>query len=281
MFYFDEFIARLNLPAATTRLVRHDKRGESAWNSGRFEKFGCFASFQNNARSPYLAAALACQFIPGPTLPNGDATALFLGITEIKDRWRWDGTRQPLLQDPQILESVRNNTDLEAFDLHWLDLGDDYSERILIRWGPSNATRAWSQWASNNRKEIVELRRQRSQAPFPGFSNFRAHISHILQLPDAWQAALRSCGGIYLLVADNGQQYVGSASGQDGFWGRWASYAANGHGGNVLLRQAGHNDYMVSVLEIASSDMGLSDLYTRERHWKAKLGTQAHGLNLN
>lgn len=45
--------------------------------------------------------------------------------------------------------------------------------------------------------------------------------------------------GVYLLVADDGAQYVGSASGQDGFIGRRVGYATSGHGGNVILRKRG------------------------------------------
>ena len=70
-------------------------------------------------------------------------------------------------------------------------------------------------------------------------------------------------------------------SAQDGFLGRWANYAAKGHGGNVLLRRCGYRDYLVSILEIASTDMGLGDILAREQHWKTKLGARVHGLNLN
>ena len=278
MFYFHEFLERLNLTTEHVRLVRHDSRGLVAWRRGKFESFGCFASFQTLAHSPYSKTDLACQFVPGPRLSDGDATALFIGITRITDRWHWDGKRLPVLQDQEIIGSERGNVEVEAFDLQWLDAGTDYSERILVRWG---GTRAWSQWASNKPKEIVEIRRGRSEPPFPGFSRFMARISEVLQLPETWQAALRSCGGVYLLVADNGEQYVGSAAGQDGFLGRWTNYAANGHGGNVLLRQRGYKDYSVSILEIASTDMGIGDILAREQHWKTKLGARVHGLNLN
>ena len=87
--------------------------------------------------------------------------------------------------------------------------------------------------------------------------------------------------GVYLLVSEGGEQYVGSASGQDGLFGRWMVCAENGHGGNVLLRQRGHRDYAVSILEIASPDMSRDDIVAREAHWKDKLGVRAHGLNKN
>lgn len=95
------------------------------------------------------------------------------------------------------------------------------------------------------------------------------------------KARLTSYKGVYLLVSENGDQYVGSASGMDGFWGRWAAYVANGHGGNRLLIQRRENDYSVSILEVASPDMSHQDILRREGYWKDKLGARAHGLNAN
>ncbi len=119
------------------------------------------------------------------------------------------------------------------------------------------------------------------EPPFPGFSAFVIRISSLILCPMAWQSALSSVRGTYLLVADTGEQYVGSASGQDGFMGRWTNYAANGHGGNVLLHKSGHRDYTVSILEVASPDMSQADIVARETFWKHKLGVRAHGLNGN
>jgi hypothetical protein len=168
-----------------------------------------------------------------------------------------------------------------AYDLDWIDQTEDLVERILIRWGPPAAARAWSQWAANNTKEIVELRLQATELPFPGFARFCLRVSEVPTLPGSWLGALSSVRGVYLLVAENGEQYVGSASGQNGFTGRWLEYARNGHGGNLLLRQRGHDDYNVSILEVASPDMAVEDILRREAFWKDKLGARAHGLNAN
>jgi hypothetical protein len=46
---------------------------------------------------------------------------------------------------------------------------------------------------------------------------------------------LKATGGVYLLVhRERAHLYVGSATGGDGFFGRWRRYQ-NGHGGNVGL----------------------------------------------
>ena len=286
MFYFEEFLEKLGLDVKHTRLIRHDQRGLSAWQScaeQKFEKLGCFASFQNKKRSPYLGANLACHFIPGPTLPDGNITARFVGITEIGDRWLWDGKRLPVLQDRGVIDAEKEITgpDREAFDLKWLDIASHYSELLLVKWGPANSARAWTQWAVNKPKEIIEIRLDRHEPAFPGYAMFKGKISEISIMPQAWQACLECVKGVYLLVAGNGEQYVGSASGEDGFFGRWKSYAQNGHGGNKLLISRGHKDYIVSILEVSSPDMSRENINAREQHWKDKLGSRAHGLNAN
>ena len=53
----------------------------------------------------------------------------------------------------------------------------------------------------------------------------------------SWKSALSNAKGIYLIVdTKTGKQYVGSAYGDDCIWQRWASYAQNGHGGNIELK---------------------------------------------
>lgn len=279
MFVFTDFLSRIDIDPAHVRLLRHDDRGVAAWRRGGARAFGCFASFQRKARRPYHGAELACHFLPGPVLADGSLTAMFLGTTRILNRWDWDGDRLPRIEDDEIIETERGREGVEAFDLTWLDEGADFAERLLVDWGAGG--RAWSQWAGKNEKAILEVRMQAQEPPFPGFSAFISRISEIPRFPQSWMGALQGVRGVYLLVADGGEQYVGSATGADGFIGRWRQYLANGHGGNVLLRDAGLKDYAVTILEIASPDMSAADIVAREGFWKIKLGARAHGLNMN
>ena len=281
MFYFDEFINRIGLVPAEVRLLRHDNRAQAAWRRDGRNAFGCFASFQQRNPSPYAGVRCACHFWSGPTLADGDASALFIGATSILDQWIWDGNRLPLFQDEMVLAVERVREGVDAFDLEWIEPGSEFTERILLRWGPPAAARAWSQWGNRGRKEIVELKIDPYEPAFPGFAAFAMRISELAATPLAWRTTLSSVRGVYLLVTDEGGQYVGSATGQDGFMGRWRGYAANGHGGNVVLRQLGHRNYAVSILEVASPDMAQGDILTREAFWKDKLGVRAHGLNAN
>lgn len=279
MFEFSEILTKFGFDPKQVRLVRHDDRGVAAWRRGGEITFGCFASFQREKPAPYNKKKIACHFLPGPNLPDGSLSALYIGTTRVLDEWHWDGQRLPLIHDEEIIAGERGRRNVSAFDLEWLDVGREYSERLLINWGPG--ARAWSQWAHKRPKAIMELRLQAHEPPFPGFSRFISRISAIPQYPQAWIAALEGVRGIYLLVTDQGVQYVGSATGADGFIGRWRTYLANGHGGNVLLRAGGHRDYLVTILEIASPDMSPRDILLREAFWKDKLGARAHGLNAN
>jgi hypothetical protein len=102
-------------------------------------------------------------------------------------------------------------------------------------------------------------------------------------LPAAWHAPLSATRGIYLLVhRDTGAQYVGSATGADGFLGRWRTYA-DGHGGNVALKELGHaeDQFDVRILETVGSGASLQDVYDLESLWKVKLGSRVKGLNRN
>ena len=248
MFLFNDFLQKIDLDPAEVRLLRHDLRGVAAWRRSA-QAFGCFASFQDRNRSPYGRASLACHFLQTPNLADGSLTALFVGTTRILDRWDWDGDRLPCIFDEAIVEGERGRQDSEAYDLEWLDVGAEYVERISIKWGWGPAGRAWSQWADRNQKHILEIRLQPQEPPFPGFSAFVSRISEIPRFPQSWIGSLEGVRGVYLLVTEQGEQYVGSATGADGFIGRWRQYVANGHGGNVRLRAAGLRDYAVTILE--------------------------------
>ena len=273
---FDEILRRREVPVSKSRLLRHNDGGASEWRRGK-EAFGHFASFQGG--QPYNRCRFAFHFIPDRQLEDGRDTALFVGATEVLDSWQHDGQRLPRMSTDEAMTRTpyRAEPGVGAFDLVWMDEFDDLVERLVVEW--SNP-RAWSQWAERP-KEVVELRRERQEPPFPGFLRLATRIDDIPLLWKSWRTALASVGGVYLLVASNGDQYVGSASGTGGFLARWDEYAANGHGGNQKLKARERGNYDVSILEVAGSGVTVEEIVRRESAWKAKLGSRAHGLNAN
>ena len=74
---------------------------------------------------------------------------------------------------------------------------------------------------------------------------------------------------------------MGSASGEDGFWGRWQDYVQSGHGGDVALKSRDTSDYQVSILEVAGTASTPDDIIKMEIRWKSKLQSREMGLNRN
>ncbi|MDD7157821.1 MAG: GIY-YIG nuclease family protein [Firmicutes bacterium] len=137
------------------------------------------------------------------------------------------------------------------------------------------------------------LAKKTSINDFPGFDNVNIDYemleSIVREEISTWKTALSNVMGIYL-ISDKltGKQYVGSAYGDDCIWHRWSAYAANGHEGNVelkeLLSSNGENykyNFKYSILEVCNMNLGSEYVIGRETHWKEVLQTRMFGLNKN
>jgi len=173
---------------------------------------------------------------------------------------------------------------------------EDLENRVVIEWG--RATRAWHQWLKNKEvanKEVVEILSSGAILPpfddYLGFTLTHSELKDVCSQPDVnaeWRARLSAIAGVYLILATTtGQQYVGSATGVEGVWGRWTEYAKNGHGGNKLLKKLIQNDaaypdaFKYSILQILPPTFARSVVLDSERLYKEKLGSLATGLNEN
>jgi hypothetical protein len=164
-------------------------------------------------------------------------------------------------------------------------------KRVVIDWG--RGALAWHQKTTN--KEVLEIRPPgASLVVFQDYLEFTltfSELKEIFQKPEAnseWRSRLSAVAGIYLILATrSGHQYIGSASGTGGIWGRWANYAKNGHGGNaelekLLQSEEGYpNSFTFSILQILPVTTARAEVLKRESYYKAKLGSRATGLNRN
>ncbi|MGV8949717.1 MAG: GIY-YIG nuclease family protein [Cypionkella sp.] len=156
----------------------------------------------------------------------------------------------------------------------------EYVGRLWIEWGPGYRT--WIQRGDRQPKPVIELRRNLGEDPFPGFQALIIKLSEVDAIPSSWRAALAATRGVYLMTCPNTkEQYVGSASGAEGFLGRWREYFATGHGGNVGLKSRDPSNYQVSILETAGSGAAVTDILASEVRWKDKLQSREMGLNRN
>ncbi len=138
------------------------------------------------------------------------------------------------------------------------------------------------------------LPKRLSVSDFPGYKAVnltKEHLDIVVRHDvQSWRAALANVKGVYLITdSATGKLYVGKADGEEGIWGRWRTYAATGHGGNVALKKEfgieaspdRKYDLRFSILEIADIHAMKSEISARESHWKAVLLTRIHGYNRN
>lgn len=166
----------------------------------------------------------------------------------------------------------------------------DLEERLVIDWGSS--TVSWCQKKLD--KEIVEILPRGYAKTFLGYENTILvfdELEKIVRNPDVnkqWKMMLSNVYGIYLILdKSDGQQYVGSAYGKEGLWGRWSNYVQTKHGGNKILIDLLNTDplrykkFQFSILSVLPHSSLHDQVIQLEQITKEKLGSKAFGLNSN
>ncbi len=178
------------------------------------------------------------------------------------------------------------------FDFQEINGFELLKERVVIDW------RSPVSWLQNytNEMPVVRIDRGLKEDNIPVFSRFEdvlldySQLSHIFETNnEEWKAKLESCNCIYLILdKSNGKQYVGSTYNKQGIWGRWAQYAATGHGGDKDLKpllEADPNyarkNFQWCILETLPLKILEEHAIDRESLYKRKFGTRDFGYNNN
>ncbi|MBT4400905.1 MAG: GIY-YIG nuclease family protein [Bacteroidetes bacterium] len=263
----------------TVKLVRHGNKEipiRETFNTN-ISRLEAYQSFQHpnrfgNAKSIVVFA------------PSYKTTAIFLGLWDINGCT--ENSKLPK-NAPSILKKhglpVRWMKDAVLYDLKRNHSLDDLSERLVIEWEAATVS-----WVQSKDKEVVEIKGKHSIGEFQSFGlvdlDYRT-LQKLVNSPGTnltWVKALSSVRGIYLIQDKaSGRLYVGSAYGDKGIYGRWSSYAKNGHGGNQELKSIDASNFQFSILEIVSATAAADDIIHLENRWKEKLGTRDFGLNRN
>ncbi len=273
---FNTILREAGLPLKDIRLIRHKdksaKRGYTPYelwrdNRPQFENYQSTQSIPNRAKlnAPYWAVFVV----------NLSDETMFAGLYEVNYRGL-------LEKDTPIphRDGIDKAGSCDVYDLILQEKLRDLIGKLFIDWGPGAL--AWVQYAARNDKLITELRREFREPNFPGFLNFIQPLSKLDSFPKNWVATLESSRGVYLLTCPKTkEQYVGSARGEEGFWGRWQNYVSTGHGGNEGLKSRDPSDYQVSILEVAGTSATPDDILKMEGRWQSKLQSQEMGLNRN
>ena len=279
---FEELLRLRNIDTSKTiRLVRHQ---DSRYDVHKLFEIGQLEIYQSLQSRPvfdgieYVFSFLGIE----------NTQAVFVGSYRNLGRCNY----AELSDKPSYIYEESLEDGLLWYHLEPLSAFDDLKERLVIKWGSPTSARSWVQERLD--KEVIEIRPQGFVKHFPGFLDFVLTYSQLVKIirnPNSnreWYNKLSSVGGIYLIVdIETGDQYVGSACGKYGIWGRWESYDRKGHAGNkklieLLEQKSGCvENFQFTVLRTLPKTLTRKEINEYESIYKGKLGTRAFGLNIN
>ena len=218
---------------------------------------------------------------------NVGQTAIFL-LKLRGDQW--------LLTTIKKITRLLDVTDGVGYDADEVKEYEQYFGRLVVEY--HNPCRTMGRKYENvmDELEVVQiLNEQYTGNEFPGYENVRLSYPLLKNIVDrqlpGWVDALRNQKAVYLITdTKTGKMYVGSATSQTGMLlQRWSSYAADGHGGNIelreLVKQQGldyvKENFQYSILENYNARMDDGYILKRESWWKETLCTRTHGYNKN
>jgi len=241
------------------------------------------------------------QFSQGKNILNRKYFASFLGVenklAKFVGFYRVNGIiseKEYLKKHPKhtkwlkIFGSAKYYYDIEQIKAKHLE---DLYDRVVINWGNSPLT-----FAQNGlkKKEVFEILPKGFVKDFNGYLELLLSFNELEKITKEPEAnreiihKLMAVNGIYLIRDEEGNQYVGSAYGKEGIWGRWRKYAKTGDGGNKLLKkilkEKGGNykyNFHYSILQTLPFELTKNEATGHESFYKNKLGKKALTLNAN
>ena len=171
--------------------------------------------------------------------------AKFIGVYKVKGE---EPLKRKHLPESYPYPQIVEDTDY-FYKLEKVSGFEDLEDLVIIEWGGS--ARAWAQ--NLRKKEVIEILPRGYVRSFPGYLDFILKFDELCEIvnnPDSnreWHTALSAVAGVYLIVDTKGNQYVGSAYGENGIIGRWTQYAKNRHGNNKKLKKLLHKHKRVAL----------------------------------
>jgi len=168
------------------------------------------------------------------------------------------------------------------FDLVLADFYSNWKGKLVVGWPPPE--RSWWRRAHRNDMPVLSVLEDSAlEAAMPDWGDIELSWEQLGILPRRWRAKLSEWRGIYYIFdTSDAKAYVGSAYGDGNLLARWLGYAAEGHGGNRLLKGRDPRHFRFSILQRVSPDMEPGDVIRLESSWKERLHTRdPFGLNDN
>jgi len=294
MITLNELLRNRNIDLSNdTILIRHKDNRSKKDNRLKIDMFDLI-------EKDYLKYYQSVQF--QPIFENKKYWIVFIGLEQSKamlyEIYEIKGTRNvESINIPKDIRKmfpewfVENEKNRKWYNLEPINEFDDLKQRVIIKW---NNPIAWVQNYSKKNIEIIEILPTGYVKDFIDYLDFTLTYNELKKIythKDAnkrWIDKLSSVNGIYLILdKKTGNQYVGSAYGKNGIWGRWENYVNNGHGKNKLLEELVENNenyvanFQWTVLETLPANLSKDKVISYEKKYKEKLGTRVFGLNLN
>ncbi|WP_026568374.1 GIY-YIG nuclease family protein [Bacillus sp. UNC41MFS5] len=265
------------------KIVRHkDGRGVDIQQLHQSGQLALYQSYQE------LDVFRKCDYIVS-LIGLDNTKALLVGVYEVKSSNKVKGFPEGI--DVPYRGVAKTNCKYH-YDLVPMPRFENLIDRVIVEWG--DLAIVWHQWLHTGDKEVVQVLPKGHVEEFPGYLEFVLDYSQLTKLyeyPDSnqvWKRMLSTVAGIYLIVdKKTGMQYIGSASGKEGIYGRWKDYAKTGHGGNktLLALLEGNpryvHNFQYTILHTLAKTLTKNEVLQFEKKYKEKLGTKANGLNLN
>lgn len=296
--FLTDIIEKTKLPKDEVAVIRHalsDDKAGRVWRDG----MEFFEEYQRIQPKDYFCKK---RYIFSFINEKG-TTARFIGVYEVADIVPVR-TAKPMKDYPLYGDYSRE--DLVYYDLKKLDILSDLSNRLVIEWGTSTQKIVQHKWETLSKKPVLSIDEHPDDG-FPGYENILWSFNEMkryIKTPGRYpeiKKALSEVDGVYLVLdpIDN-KQYIGSAYGAEGIYGRWSTYAdTDGKGGSdeggankKLAAHLNKNkkryiDLQYSILAVfhrtgnAAKDKKTAEQL--ETLYKKKLGTRNKetGLNLN
>lgn len=169
----------------------------------------------------------------------------------------------------------------------WFDLAletfyDKWKGKLIIDWPPPPIQ--FARFANEAEFPVhAILEDSWLKKPMPDSDELVVSRAFFNVLPRSWIENLKRWRGVYYIFYPSDRKgYVGSASGEDNLYGRWANHVKVG-GDSVQLQQRKSEDFEFSILEILRHNEDPQKAREREDTWKIRLHTRSNegGLNEN
>ena len=252
---------------AKIKLVRHKQTGKDLYNLYRYKRSE-FIDYQNSQKKD-----------------------VFKGVDYIVSFIGEEGIRSRFVGVYKIINRLQVSKDPDRFIYKMEEMPgfEELVEKIIIGW--KNPI-SWHQYISNY-MPVIEIHQGLHYQQFTDYFNFILDFKELQEIITnqyrEWKLMLSATKGVYLISdTKTGKLYVGSAYGEEGIWGRWATYIkTNGTGDNKTLKELINKDknyalnFRFSILMLLPMTITADQAIEKEQLFKNKLGTNSFGLNNN